>query len=189
MMLRRAETLVGGVLPADAAVRLAAARRGRERGPGAGRGVGQAREPHARPARSRCAADWSTSSACRRERPHVAGIVSATRGNHGQSLAYAGRAFGVPVVDPRAARQQPREERRDARLRRRADRARPRLPGGARARRRSSPAERGFEMVPPFHRRPRLRCRDVRARAVPAVRGPRRGVRAGRAWAPASRAC
>jgi threonine dehydratase len=34
----------------------------------------------------------------RRERPHVAGIVSATRGNHGQSLAYAGRAFGVPVA-------------------------------------------------------------------------------------------
>jgi threonine dehydratase len=34
----------------------------------------------------------------RRERPHVAGIVSATRGNHGQSLAYAGRAFGVPVT-------------------------------------------------------------------------------------------
>jgi threonine dehydratase len=34
----------------------------------------------------------------RRERPHVAGIVSATRGNHGQSLAYAGRAFGLPVA-------------------------------------------------------------------------------------------
>jgi threonine dehydratase len=34
----------------------------------------------------------------RRERPHVAGIVSATRGNHGQSLAYAGRVFGVPVA-------------------------------------------------------------------------------------------
>ncbi|MDX6538541.1 MAG: threonine dehydratase [Gaiellales bacterium] len=33
-----------------------------------------------------------------RERPGVAGIVSATRGNHGQSLAYAGRAFGIPVV-------------------------------------------------------------------------------------------
>jgi len=33
-----------------------------------------------------------------RERPHVAGIVSATRGNHGQSLAYAGRRYGVPVT-------------------------------------------------------------------------------------------
>jgi len=28
----------------------------------------------------------------------VKGIVSATRGNHGQSLAFAGRHFGVPVV-------------------------------------------------------------------------------------------
>jgi threonine dehydratase len=33
-----------------------------------------------------------------RERPDVAGIVSATRGNHGQSLAYAGRRHGVPVT-------------------------------------------------------------------------------------------
>jgi len=32
-----------------------------------------------------------------RERPHVRGIVSATRGNHGQSLAYAGDRYGVPV--------------------------------------------------------------------------------------------
>jgi threonine dehydratase len=34
----------------------------------------------------------------RRERPHVPGIVSATRGNHGQSLAWAGRRYGVPVT-------------------------------------------------------------------------------------------
>lgn len=34
----------------------------------------------------------------KRERPHVPGIVSATRGNHGQSLAYAGRQFGIPVT-------------------------------------------------------------------------------------------
>ena len=34
----------------------------------------------------------------RRERPHVRGIVSATRGNHGQSLAYAGRRYGVAVT-------------------------------------------------------------------------------------------
>jgi threonine dehydratase len=33
-----------------------------------------------------------------RERPAVAGVASATRGNHGQSLAFAGRAFGVPVT-------------------------------------------------------------------------------------------
>lgn len=34
----------------------------------------------------------------KRERPDVAGIVSATRGNHGQSLAFAGRRAGVPVT-------------------------------------------------------------------------------------------
>lgn len=33
-----------------------------------------------------------------RERPDCPGIVSATRGNHGQSLAYAGARFGVPVT-------------------------------------------------------------------------------------------
>lgn len=34
----------------------------------------------------------------RRERPEVGGLVSATRGNHGQSLAFAGRGAGVPVA-------------------------------------------------------------------------------------------
>src|SRR6516225_1523336 len=34
----------------------------------------------------------------RRERAHVKGIVSATRGNHGQSLAFAGRIFDLPVT-------------------------------------------------------------------------------------------
>ncbi|MBV8702753.1 MAG: threonine dehydratase [Acetobacteraceae bacterium] len=33
----------------------------------------------------------------RRERPRVRGVISATRGNHGQSLAYAGARAGVPV--------------------------------------------------------------------------------------------
>lgn len=33
-----------------------------------------------------------------RQNPAHPGIVSATRGNHGQSLAYAGRRFGVPVT-------------------------------------------------------------------------------------------
>jgi threonine dehydratase len=31
-------------------------------------------------------------------RPDVPGVVSATRGNHGQSLAYAGRLHGIPVT-------------------------------------------------------------------------------------------
>ncbi|MCZ8183058.1 MAG: threonine dehydratase [Beijerinckiaceae bacterium] len=34
----------------------------------------------------------------KRERPGVAGIISATRGNHGQSLAFAGRQHGVGVT-------------------------------------------------------------------------------------------
>lgn len=34
----------------------------------------------------------------KRERPQVRGIVSATRGNHGQSLAWAGRRYGVAVT-------------------------------------------------------------------------------------------
>jgi threonine dehydratase len=34
----------------------------------------------------------------RLERPQVKGIISATRGNHGQSLAFAGRAVGVDVT-------------------------------------------------------------------------------------------
>jgi threonine dehydratase len=33
-----------------------------------------------------------------REQPGLAGIVSATRGNHGQSLAFAGALHGVPVT-------------------------------------------------------------------------------------------
>ena len=34
----------------------------------------------------------------RRFRPEVTGVISATRGNHGQSLAYAGRRAGVAVT-------------------------------------------------------------------------------------------
>jgi len=33
-----------------------------------------------------------------RESPKVAGVISATRGNHGQSLAFAGRLYGIPVT-------------------------------------------------------------------------------------------
>jgi threonine dehydratase len=34
----------------------------------------------------------------KRDRPGVPGVVSATRGNHGQSLAYAGKRAGLPVT-------------------------------------------------------------------------------------------
>jgi threonine dehydratase len=33
-----------------------------------------------------------------RERPHVKGIVTATRGNHGQSFAFAARRAGIPLA-------------------------------------------------------------------------------------------
>jgi threonine dehydratase len=87
----------------------------------------------------------------RRERPHVTGIVSATRGNHGQSLAFAGRAFDVPVAilvphgnspEKNAAMKgfgaELIEHGRDFQE----------------AREQASVVadERGYEMVPPFHR-------------------------------------
>jgi threonine dehydratase len=34
----------------------------------------------------------------KRERPGTVGIIAATTGNHGQSLAFAGRRYGVPVT-------------------------------------------------------------------------------------------
>ena len=37
-------------------------------------------------------------SRAKRERPQLKGVISATRGNHGQSLAFAGRRTGVPVT-------------------------------------------------------------------------------------------
>ena len=33
-----------------------------------------------------------------REQPAIKGVISATRGNHGQSLAYAGKRFAIPVT-------------------------------------------------------------------------------------------
>jgi threonine dehydratase len=34
----------------------------------------------------------------KRERPHTTGLISATRGNHGQSIAFAASRYGVPVT-------------------------------------------------------------------------------------------
>src|ERR1700726_4228097 len=36
--------------------------------------------------------------ALKRERPDIAGLISATRGNHGQRLAFAASRYGVPVT-------------------------------------------------------------------------------------------
>jgi threonine dehydratase len=87
----------------------------------------------------------------RRERPRLRGIVSATRGNHGQSLAFAGRRLGVPVtilvpygnsVEKNAAMRawgaELIEHGRDF--------------DAARERAAEIAAERGLDMVPPFNR-------------------------------------
>lgn len=86
-----------------------------------------------------------------RERPQVSGVVSATRGNHGQSIAHAvrGTGLGCAIVVPhgnsveknaamRAFGAELVEHGRDF------DEARERAAAIA--------AERGWEMVPSFHR-------------------------------------
>lgn len=87
----------------------------------------------------------------RRERPDVRGIVSATRGNHGISLSYAGRAYGIPVVICVPASN---ALEKNAAMRALGAEV---VVGGedfdaARARSAEIAEERGFEMVPPFHR-------------------------------------
>jgi threonine dehydratase len=91
----------------------------------------------------------------KRERPHVKGVVSATRGNHGQSIAMAASAAGLPsvIVVPlgnaveknaamRAFGAELVETGRDF--------------DEARAAAQAIAAERGYEMVPSFH--PDLVC-------------------------------
>jgi threonine dehydratase len=86
----------------------------------------------------------------KRERPHVKGVVSATRGNHGQSLAFAGARAGVEVTIVA-----PEGNAREKNAAMRAfgaelieygadfDEARTLLPRLA--------EERGYEVVPSFH--------------------------------------
>ena len=86
-----------------------------------------------------------------RERPEVPGVVSATRGNHGQSLAFAGRAYGraVTIIVPHG-----NSVEKNAAMRAigaeviefGADFQEAREHSTALAR------ERGLEPVPPFHR-------------------------------------
>jgi threonine dehydratase len=80
----------------------------------------------------------------------VAGLVSATRGNHGQSLAFAGRRAGVPVTIC-----VPRGNSRDQNLAIRGHGAELVEAGedfdSARAAAGRLAEERGLEMVPPFH--------------------------------------
>jgi threonine dehydratase len=89
----------------------------------------------------------------KRERPQVNGIVTATRGNHGQSLAFAGAraGVGVTIVVPHGNS----SEKSGAMLALGADRARPRLRRGEGVggsdRRRARPGV--CSVVPPRFRR------------------------------------
>ena len=147
--------------------------------------MGQAREPHP---------DWSVQGAGRTGVPRSPEGASgphrrrqssaATRGNHGQSLAFAGRAFDVPdgLEGPRAPTGTADEKNAAMEgFRRRADRAR-----AATTRRRGSrPGGRGRRArgyggfaVPS---RPRLNgVGTLRLELFRAAGRPRRGVRAGR---------
>ncbi len=85
------------------------------------------------------------------ERPEVAGVISATRGNHGQSLAFAGREYGraVTIVVPHG-----NSVEKNAAMRALGAEV---VEFGAdfqEARERSIEiaGERGLEAVPPFHR-------------------------------------
>jgi threonine dehydratase len=86
-----------------------------------------------------------------RERPEVTGVVSATRGNHGQSLAFAGREYGraVSIVVPYG-----NSVEKNAAMRALGAEV---IEYGvdfqeARERSLAVAAERGAEPVPPFHR-------------------------------------
>ena len=85
-----------------------------------------------------------------REQPDLAGIVSATRGNHGQSLAFAGGLHGVPVTIVVPEGNSTEKNAAMVALGAELVVARPRLPGGAGARPARWPTATGCEMVGPF---------------------------------------
>ena len=76
-------------------------------------------------------------SRCRAQRR---GVITASTGNHGQSIAFACQRDGVPCTDRRArAATTPRRTRRCARWAPSVDRVRPRLRRGARGSRAAAP--------------------------------------------------
>jgi threonine dehydratase len=85
-----------------------------------------------------------------RQRPQVKGIISATRGNHGQSLAFAGRARGLDVTIVVPEGNSP-----DKNAAMRGFGAEVLVHGhdfqAARERSVELAAERGLEAVPPYH--------------------------------------
>jgi threonine dehydratase len=86
----------------------------------------------------------------RADRPEVKGIISATRGNHGQSLAFAGRAAGIDVTIVVPEGNSP-----DKNAAMRGFGAELVVHGhdyqAAREHADALGAERGFETVPPYH--------------------------------------
>ena len=116
----------------------------------------------------------------KRERPHVNGVVTATRGNHGQSLAFAGARAGVPValvvphgnsVEKNAAMRafgaELIEHGRDF--------------DEAKERAKEIAAERGYEFGPSFHRDLVIGVATYALRIVQGRARPRHGLCADRA--------
>ena len=170
-------------LPADAAIRLAAAGRA-HRLPRSGSSTRTTR----RPAPSRCAAGWSTWTACAR---------AARRARRGQRHARQSRAVARLCRRARQACRSPsssrtataREKNAAMRaLRRDADRARRGFRRGARRGRARSPRPSGLEFAPSFAPDLVRRRRDLCAGAVPRGAAARCALRADRARARASAA-
>jgi threonine dehydratase len=65
----------------------------------------------------------------KRAEPGVPGVIAATTGNHGQSIAYAARESGLRAVIVVPHGNNPDKNSRDARARSRTRRARPRISG------------------------------------------------------------
>ena len=111
--------------------------------------------------------------------PDLKGVISATRGNHGQSIAVGAAKVGIRRHHRRAAGQFGGKERRHARLRGGAGRGRPRLRCRARCRPAAGERARAGDdpVVPP---RPGARRGDLCAGAVPRRAAARHGLCADR---------
>ena len=87
----------------------------------------------------------------KRERPGTAGMISATRGNHGQSLAFAASRYGVPVTiyvpHGNSAEKNRAMRAFGAKLVEHGDG----FPGSTRGGRAAAPMRDGLEFVPSFH--------------------------------------
>jgi threonine dehydratase len=104
------------------------------------------------------------------------GVIAATRGNHGQSVAFCARQYGMSATIVVPHGNSGGKERRDAFVRRDVDRARARLPGRARARpvaRRRTPASHGSVFQSPARRGGRERKPGALPRGARATNGVR----------------